>query len=49
MGSFYLSEPGEYNIQVISEKVIAKNTGTKNASPTDDTILMSVMLTPMAL
>ena len=49
MGSFNLSEPGEYNIQVISEKVIAKNTGTKNASPTDDTILMSVMLTPMAL
>ena len=47
MGSFYLSEPGEYKIQVISEKVIAKNNGTKKASPTDDTMMMSVILTPM--
>ena len=27
MGSIYVSEPGEYNIQVISEKVITKNSG----------------------
>jgi len=47
MGSFYVSEPGEYNIQIISEKVITKNAETKKASPTDDTMLMSVMLTPL--
>ena len=47
MGSVYLSEPGEYNIQVISEKVIAKNIGTRKDEPTDDTMIMSVMLTPM--
>jgi hypothetical protein len=47
MGSLYLSEPGEYNIQVISEKVIAKNTGAIKTSHADDTMLMSVMLTPV--
>ena len=29
VGSFYVPEAGEYNIQVISEKIIAKNTGSK--------------------
>jgi hypothetical protein len=47
MGSFYVQEPGEYSIQVISEKVIAKNTATPKTSPADVTMLMSVMLTPM--
>jgi hypothetical protein len=47
MGSFYLSEPGEYNIQVISEKVLAKNAGASIGSTKDNTMLMSVMLTPM--
>ena len=47
MGSFFVEEPGEYNIQVISEKVIAKNTSATGTSPADDTMLMSVMLTPM--
>jgi hypothetical protein len=47
MGSFDVSEPGKYNIQIISEKVIAKNSGTKSTSPADDTMMMSVMLTPM--
>jgi hypothetical protein len=46
VGSFYVSEPGEYNIQVISDKVIAKNTGSKNIPQIDDTMLLSVMLTP---
>ena len=46
MGSIYVSEPGEYNIQLISEKVIAKNTETRRNSLKDDTKLMSVMLTP---
>ena len=42
MGSVYVSEPGEYNIQMISEKVTAKNMNTQMA----DTKLMSVVLTP---
>jgi hypothetical protein len=42
VGSFYVPEAGEYNIQVISDKVIAKNANTR----LDDTMLMSVMLTP---
>jgi hypothetical protein len=47
MGTVYFSEPGEYKIQVISEKAVAKRPGTKNASSTDDTMMMSVLLTPM--
>ena len=47
MGSLFISEPGEYHIQVISEKVIAKNVRNRNSSITDDTMLMSVILTPM--
>jgi hypothetical protein len=46
MGSVYVSEPGEYNIQLISEKVIAKNAESHNTSLADDTKLMSVILTP---
>jgi len=46
VGSFYVPEPGEYNIQVISDKVIAKNAGSKNNPQIDDTILMSVLITP---
>jgi len=46
MGSIYVSEPGEYNIQLISEKVIAKNAESHNTSRVDDTKLMSVILTP---
>ena len=46
VGSFYVTEPGEYNIQVISDKVIAKNTGFANNPQIDDTMLMSIMLTP---
>jgi hypothetical protein len=42
VGSFYVPEAGEYNIQVISDRVIAKNANTR----LDDTMLMSVMLTP---
>jgi hypothetical protein len=46
VGSFYVPEPGEYNIQVISDKVTAKNAGSKNNPQIDDTMLMSVILTP---
>jgi hypothetical protein len=46
MGSVYVSEPGEYNIQLISEKVIARAAESNNSSLPDDTKLMSVVLTP---
>jgi len=47
MGSFYISEPGEYSIQVISEKVLSKQARNQTASLSDNTRLMSVILTPM--
>jgi hypothetical protein len=46
-GSFYISEPGEYRIQVISEKILTKEAMNHNASGPSDTRLMSVILTPM--
>jgi hypothetical protein len=47
MGSVYVSEPGEYNLQVISDKVMEKKAATQNTTMADDTKLMSVILTPM--
>jgi hypothetical protein len=47
MGSVLVTEPGEYNIQLISEKVTAKNTEMQKSSVSDDTQLMSVILTPV--
>jgi len=46
-GSFYFSEPGEYSIQVISEKVLSKEARNNSSSGPDDTKLMSVILTPL--
>ncbi len=46
MGSFYISDPGEYNIQVISEKVLPREAMNNISSGPDDTKLMSVILTP---
>jgi len=47
MGSVNVSEPGEYNIQLISEKVIAKQTESPAKVLADETRLMSVILTPI--
>jgi hypothetical protein len=47
MGSVYISEPGEYNIQVISEKVNANNGIATKTSSADDTKMLSVMLRPV--
>jgi hypothetical protein len=47
MGSVYVSEPGEYNIQVISEKVNAINGKDTKTSLSDDTMMLSVMLQPV--
>jgi hypothetical protein len=46
IGSVYVSEPGEYNIQIISEKVIAKDGESQRTPLSDDTKLLSVILTP---
>lgn len=47
MGSFYISEPGKYSIQLISEKVLTKEAMNSSSSGPDDTKLMSVILAPM--
>ena len=43
VGSVYVSEPGEYNLQVISDKVIVRTPGAVSQA---DTELLSVLLTP---
>lgn len=47
MGSVYIQEPGEYSIQVISEKVIALDENSETAGASPETMMMSVFLTPM--
>jgi len=46
MGSFYFPEPGEYNIQVISEKVTKINKTSQNNTIEENTKLVSLILTP---
>lgn len=46
-GSFYISEPGEYSIQLISEKVLSADERKSKVQAADDTRLMSVILSPM--
>jgi hypothetical protein len=47
MGTFYVQEPGEYSLQVISEKVIAQRGDNQSGNGIDHTRLISVFLTPM--
>jgi hypothetical protein len=47
MGTFYIQEAGEYNLQVISEKVGCTDPKHETSSMQDNTKLMSVVLTPM--
>jgi hypothetical protein len=46
MGSFFIQSPGEYKVQVISEKVDPKKIGKQNTSLMDDTMMISVQLAP---
>ncbi len=46
MGSFFIPDSGEYKVQVISEKVDPKNLEEQNTSSLDDTMMISVQLTP---
>lgn len=46
MGTFYISNPGDYRMQLISEKVIPHEAINEVATGPDETRLMSVILTP---
>jgi hypothetical protein len=47
MGTFYIQEAGEYNLQVISEKISGKSENDQANAGMDHTKLMSVILTPV--
>jgi hypothetical protein len=47
MGSFNFQEPGEYSIQVISEKVVPKEPENAASSQASHTKLVSVILMPI--
>jgi hypothetical protein len=47
MGTFYIEQPGEYSLQVISEKVVPVNKRESVERPKNSTRMMSVILTPM--
>jgi len=46
LGSFYISDPGQYNIQVISDKIRGKELSNQISQAQADTRIMSVILTP---
>ncbi len=46
MGSFFIQEPGDYNIQVISEKIMPVEMLEKTASLSDTTRFISLFLVP---
>jgi hypothetical protein len=46
MGSIYISEPGEYNIQVISDKITPKDSENQTASISEDSKLVAVIIAP---
>jgi hypothetical protein len=45
IGSLYIQNPGVYNVQVISDKIIPNN---RKVSAEDDTRILSVSLTPVS-
>jgi hypothetical protein len=47
MGSIWVQEPGEYNIQIISEKVVPKSTVSETDFKSDNSKLMAVILSPI--
>lgn len=47
MGTFYIQDPGEYNLQVISEKVFIQSAHGNDTSSASRTKMMSVFLVPM--
>lgn len=47
MGTFYFDEPGEYSIQLISEKVTPISKNTNSGYSSDHTKFRSLILTPL--
>ncbi len=47
VGQVYIQNPGEYNIQVISEKVFSKENLKENTTLKDQSRLLSVFFTPL--
>lgn len=47
LGSLYIQDTGLYNIQVVSEKIIPKDYTSDDTSVTDNSKLLSVILTPV--
>lgn len=47
IGTFYFPEPGDYYIQVISDKILAKGQGPGNSQSDDKTRLLSLYLSPV--
>ena len=47
MGTFYFDQPGEYSIQLISEKAIKQAGNFSSSESSDHTVLRSLILTPM--
>jgi hypothetical protein len=47
MGTFYFEQPGEYSIQLISEKVTPQNDISNTSYNSDHTRLRSLILTPL--
>ena len=48
MGSLYIQDTGLYNIQVISEKILPKDSGKSESSVSESSKLLSVFLTPIS-
>jgi len=47
MGSLYIQDPGVYNIQIISEKILPNDYRKEASSVSDESKLLSVVLTPI--
>ena len=47
IGNFFFPEPGDYYIQVISDKILAKGQGPGNSQSDDKTRLLSLYLSPV--
>lgn len=46
MGSIYITEPGEYNIQVISDKVMPVDSENQTVTASDDSRLVALLISP---
>jgi len=46
LGSLYIQDTGLYNVQIISEKIVARDINNAAGSDTDNSKILSVFLTP---